>query len=94
MKSIIFYDVSYPGCGENYIGKTERILDQRTTEHASTDKKSLMRNHLHHCQHFLNLHGMISRSDHLFTDSRSIGNKEECNSQQTFAKEASPISKS
>jgi hypothetical protein len=88
MKSNVVYEVSCPGCGENYIGKTERILEQRATEHASTDKESPMRNHLQHCQHFLHLYGMISISDHLFTDSRSIDNDEECISRQTFAKQA------
>ena len=68
MKSSVVYEVSCPGCGESYIGKTERILKERTKEHAFTDKESPMQNHLQHCQHFLHLHGMISISDDLFSD--------------------------
>ena len=87
MKSNVVYEVSCPGCGENYIGKTERILLERTKEHASTDKESPMRNHLQHCQHFQHLYGMASISDHLFDDTIADNDEEEL-SQPWFARHA------
>ena len=36
--SFVVWDFSCPGCGANYIGKTERTLYERTVEHAWTDK--------------------------------------------------------
>ena len=39
LNSFIVDDFSCPGCGTNYIGKTERTLYERTVEHAWTDNK-------------------------------------------------------
>ena len=35
-KSNVVYEVCCPGCGANYIGKTERTIRERTIEHAWT----------------------------------------------------------
>ena len=57
-----------PGCGDKYIGKTERTLFERTKEHAWTDIESPLRNHLIECEHFLHMFGMLSMNSHLFDD--------------------------
>ena len=47
--SFVVYDFSCPGCGANYIGKTERTLYERTVEHAWTDNNSVVYKHLNDC---------------------------------------------
>ena len=44
--SFVVYDFSCPGCSANYISKTERILYERTVEHAWTDNNSAAYKHL------------------------------------------------
>ena len=59
-KSNVVYEVCCPGCGANYIGKTDRTIRERTIEHAWSDKESPMRNHLRSCTHFKHLFGLLS----------------------------------
>ena len=47
--SFVVYDYSCPGCGTNFIGKTERTLHERTVEDAWTDNNSAVYKHLSHC---------------------------------------------
>ena len=67
-KSNVVYEVCCPGCGANYIGKTERTIRERTIEHAWSDAESPMRNHLRKCSHFRHLFGILSISDDLFDE--------------------------
>ena len=59
-KSNVVYEICCPACGENYIGKTERTLKERSTEHAWYDAESPMRNHLKSCSHFDHLYGILT----------------------------------
>ena len=51
-KSNVVYKISCPGCGSSYIGKTDRTLFERISEHAWTDKSSIVRQHLDECDEF------------------------------------------
>ena len=68
----VVYDFSCPGCGANYIGKTERTLYKRTVEHAWTDNNSAIYKYLDNCtgvQHLLDiasLHLSLLRHQHIF----------------------------
>ena len=64
-KSNVVYQVSCPGCGKTYIGKTKRTCHERSREHAWSDKESPLRNHLPICAHFQHLHGMLSMNNQL-----------------------------
>ena len=59
-KSNVVYEVCCPACGENYIGKTERTLKERSIEHAWYDVESPMRNHLKSCSHFNHMYGILT----------------------------------
>ena len=72
-KSNVVYQIECPGCGENYIGKTDRTVNERTKEHASTDAESAMKSHIESCCHFQHLHGILSISDNLFEDDVVVG---------------------
>ena len=77
-KSNVVYEVCCPGCGANYIGKTERTIRERIIEHAWSDAESPMRNHLRSCSHFRHLYDMLSLSNDLFDDRCTNEEKEEC----------------
>ena len=62
-KSYVVYESCCPGCGENYIGKTERTIRERSIEHAWYDKESAMRNHLQSCTHFNHMYGILTMFD-------------------------------
>ena len=47
--SFVVYEFRCPYCSSNYVGKTERTLQERATEHAFEDKQSVVRNHLMTC---------------------------------------------
>ena len=49
-RSNVVYKVTCPGCGAEYIGKTDRTLFERTSEHAWADKASCVREHIHECE--------------------------------------------
>ena len=59
-KSNVVYEVCCPACRENYIGKTERTVRERSIEHAWSDAESPMRNHLRSCSHFNHMYGIMS----------------------------------
>ena len=57
-KSNVGYEVKCPGCSATYIGKTERCLQSRLSEHINP-AKSAIGQHFHNCQHvqyIVNLH--------------------------------------
>ena len=45
-KSNVVYEITCPGCGKSYIGKTNRRLQTRLSEHASEDTTSAVAQHL------------------------------------------------
>ena len=59
-KSNVVYEVCCPACGENYVGKTERTVRERSIEHAWSDAESPMRNHLRSCSHFNHMYDIMS----------------------------------
>ncbi len=67
-KSNVVYQIKCPGCSVDYIGKTDRTVNERTKEHASTDAESPMKSHIQSCCHFQHLHDIMSISDNLFED--------------------------
>ena len=40
-QSFVVYELTYPGCGANYVEKTERTLYERCVEHAWSDQNSV-----------------------------------------------------
>ena len=67
-KSHVVYEVKCPGCGIQYICKTDRTLHERTREHAWSDVESPLRNHLSTCEHFLHTYGLLSMPDYNTSD--------------------------
>ena len=59
-RSNVVYQVSCPGCGAEYIGKTDRTLFERTSEHAWTDKASCVREHIHECEQFNHIFDILT----------------------------------
>ena len=45
-QSFAVYEFTRPGCGANYVGKTERTLYERCVEHTWSDQKSVVKNNL------------------------------------------------
>ena len=72
--SFVVYDFSCPGCGANYIGKTGRILSERTVEHAWTDNNSAVYKHLDDCVGVQHLFDIAFLHSSLFTSSAPIQN--------------------
>ena len=62
-KSNVVYEICCPGCGENYIGKTERTMRERSVEHAWSDPESPMQNYLKSCPHFNHMYGLLTIFD-------------------------------
>ena len=57
-KSNVVYEVKCPRCSATYIGKTERCLQSRLSEHINPTKSAIGQ-HFHNCQHvqyIVNLH--------------------------------------
>lgn len=62
-KCCVVYEVTCPGCSETYIGKTERCLMTRLSEHTNP-AKSAVGQHFHNCenlQHIVSLHFAFDR---------------------------------
>ena len=58
-QSNVIYEFSCPGCHANYIGKTERTLNERSQEHGWTNKDKPVYHHLMNCENFqyiMNIH--------------------------------------
>ena len=68
MTSYVVYQVNCPGCSKRYIGKTEQNLCTRTEEHASTDKDSVIYNHLRTCTNYNHLKGLFSFENDSFNE--------------------------
>ena len=58
-RSNVVYEVTCPGCGCTYIGKTDRTVFERSSEHAWTDKSSIVRQHIHECEQFNHVFEML-----------------------------------
>ena len=57
-QSFVAYEFTCPGCGANYVGKTERTIYERCVDHAWSDQNSTVKNHLDQCievQYLLNI---------------------------------------
>ena len=67
-RSNVVYEVACPGCGCTYIGKTDRTLFERTSEHAWTDQKSTVRQHIHECEQFTHIFEMLRIDDNIFEE--------------------------
>ena len=57
----VIYKLSCPGCGENYIGKTDRCIKTRLLEHGTRNDQPMFQ-HLSQCAHFRDYVTMISLS--------------------------------
>ena len=69
IKSSVVYKFTCPGCGCNYIGKTERTLSEKTEEHAYPNKKSneqsAIYEHLSTCPHYSHIVDLFSVNNHV-----------------------------
>ena len=48
-ESFVVYEFICPGCNDNYVGKTERTLNERCAEHVWDEKDSVVFNHFNEC---------------------------------------------
>ena len=48
----LVYTIKCPGCGEDYIGKTDRCVIKRLNEHSNRSDQPMIQ-HLKHCETFL-----------------------------------------
>ena len=69
-KSNVIYRIVCPGCGESYIGKTERFFLTRMKEHGEKPNQP-MNIHLTSCSSFQNMIGLFALPQ-LFNDSDNI----------------------
>ena len=61
-----------PGCGANYVGKTEKTLYERCAQQAWSDQNSTVKNHLHRCVDVQHLFNIASLGLALFSNDNSI----------------------
>ena len=88
-RSNVVYEVKCPGCGCPYVGKTDRTMFERTSEHAWTDKTSTVREHIHQCEQFNHIFEMLQLDQNLFDDIPMIIEEEDDESlKRTFFKES------
>ena len=74
------YELTCPGCGANYVGKTERMLYDRCVEHAWSDQNRVVKNHLDQCIEVQYLLIITSLGPALFSNDSNIGNADNRNS--------------
>ena len=74
------YELTCPGCGANYVGKTERMLYDRCVEHAWSDQNRVVKNHLDQCIEVQYLLIITSLGPALFSNDSNIGNAHNRNS--------------
>ena len=74
--SFVVYNFSCPGCGANYIGKTERALYERAVEHTWTDNNSTIYKHLNDCTGVQRFFKVVFLHSSLFTSSALIQNSD------------------
>ena len=72
LHNLFVYDFSWPGCGANYIGKTEKTLYEKAVEHVWAANNSAGYNHLSDCIGVQHLLDIASLNSPLFTSSPSI----------------------
>ena len=67
-QSSVAYKFTYPGCSCNYIGKTKRVLHERTEKHAYPNKKSKEQSaiyeHLSTCPHYSHIMDLFNVNNH------------------------------
>ena len=61
-RSNVIYEIDCPGCGGKYIGKTERCLSLRLTEHGTRNDQPMFR-HLKECSKFIDYTKMFSMNE-------------------------------
>ena len=67
-QSNVVYKFVCPGCNSSYVGKTERTLSERTTEHAWSSNDSAIKFHLDSCDAFNDILCIHNMSPSLFSD--------------------------
>ena len=67
-QSDVVYKFVCPGCNSSYVGKTERTLSERTTEHAWSSNDSTIKFHLDSCDAFNDILCIHNMSPSLFSD--------------------------
>ncbi|XP_066914554.1 uncharacterized protein [Clytia hemisphaerica] len=73
-KAKIIYEIVCPGCGERYVGKTDRCFKTRMIEHGKRVDQP-MNHHLNNCSSFHDLTDMYNLAQ-LFGESQGINHKE------------------
>ena len=73
-QSFVVYELTCPGCGANYVGKTKITLYERCVEHAWCDQNSVVKNHLDQCVEVQYLLNITSLGSTLFSNDSNIGN--------------------
>ena len=73
-QSVVVYEFTCPGCGANYVGKTERTLYERRVEHGWSDQNSVVKNHLDQCFEVQYLLNITSLGPALFSNDSIIRN--------------------
>ena len=61
--SCVIYHYSCPGCGAEYVGKTESTMFNRTKQHGWTQKDSAIRKHFDTCQGWKDITGFLQIFD-------------------------------
>ena len=79
-QSFVVYELTCPGCGANYVGKTKIMLYERCVEHAWCDQNSVVKNHLDQCVEVQYLLNITSLGPTLFSNDSNIGNADNRNS--------------
>ena len=67
-QSFIVYEFVWPGCSDNYVGKTVRTLFERNAEHAWNDKVSVVNIHLNECNSLQHMFNITKLTPSLFSD--------------------------
>ena len=78
--SFVVYEFTCPGCGANYVRKTERTLYERCVEHAWSDQNSAVKDNLDQCLEVQYLLNITSLGPALFSNVSNIGNADNKNS--------------
>ena len=62
-RSCVVYEFTCPGCNATYIGKTDRNLLTRVTEHSKHNSNSEVFNHIDSCTQFKHIHDILCLPD-------------------------------
>ena len=79
------YEFTRPGCGANYLGKTETALYWRYVEHGWSDQNSVVKDHLDQCVEVQYLLNITSLGPALFSNDSNIENADNRNSRINLA---------